>query len=361
MMKCWLLLSSLTIATLASAQRPQTFPDCQSTTPVPFNDGDRWGYLTVTGIAIPPYFESALPFSGGIAIACTVEGCGIIDTKGRFVSPVQRPDSSLLATRYTDGIGAVAKNGKWGYADMSGNVVIPLLLDFAGDFDRGLARVGEGGKYFFINRKGERITPEFDRAFDFREDLAAVIVGHKVGYIRRDGTFALPAVHEGASGIDFSEGLVATRIEGKLGFMDTTGSIIVKPSYNDAYPFSEGLAPVKVGDKWGYIDMRGNVVIPLQYRIAHMFAEGVASVQLADSGKWGYIDKNGTFALPAVYDSAMPFCAGVAEVASFHRIGVDSNLCHTQRYEGKHGIIDHRGDYIWRDSTEQIWNSSVCD
>lgn len=285
-MKRWLLLGSLSIATFACAQKPQIFPDCQSGTPIPFNDGGNWGYLTVSRVAIPANFKSALPFSGGLALACTVEGCVVINTKGQFVSPVLDPQTSLLVGRYTDGIGVVTKDGKWGYADPAGNVVIPLQFNFASDFEKGVARVSQAGKYFFINRNGERITPEFDGAFDFTEDLAAVVVDHKIGYVRRNGTFALPPVHQGASGIDFSEGLVAVRIEGKVGFMDTTGSI-------DAYPYSEGLAPVNAGGKWGYIDKKGDLVVPLQYRIAHMFAEGVASVQLADSGKWGYIDRRG--------------------------------------------------------------------
>ena len=83
-------------------------------------------------------------------------------------------------------------------------------------------------------------------------------------------------------------------------------------------------------------------------------------MQLDDSGKSGYIDNTGRFVLPPVYDSAMPFCAGIAKVESFHPIGVDKGLCRRQRYEGKHGIIDHSGNYIWRDSKEQMWNSSVC-
>src|SRR4029077_17192668 len=87
-------------------QRPQTFPDCQSGTPIPFNDGDSWGYVTVSGIAIPPSFKSALPFSGGLALACTELGCAVIYTKGQFVSPVREPHTFLLASRYTDGIGA---------------------------------------------------------------------------------------------------------------------------------------------------------------------------------------------------------------------------------------------------------------
>jgi hypothetical protein len=155
--------------------------------------------------------------------------------------------------------------------------------------------------------------------------------------------------------------LVAVRIEGKVGFMDTTGSIVVKPSYDDAYPFSEGLAPVTSGGKWGYIDQNGKLLVPFQYGVAHMFIEGVASVQLSDSGKWGYIDKTGAFALPPIYDAAMPFCAGLAQVETFHPIGIDSTRgCRAQRYEGKHGMIDHSGRYVWQDSKDQIWESPSC-
>jgi len=117
---------------------------------------------------------------------------------------------------------------------------------------------------------------------------------------------------------------------------------------------------VTSGGKWGYIDKSGNLVVPLQYRIAHMFIEGVASVLLSDSGKWGYIDKTGGFVLPPIYDAAMPFCAGVAQVESFRLIGVESSICRAERYEGKHGVIDHSGKYIWRDSKDQIWKSQFC-
>lgn len=355
-------IGAMPLAPIANAQRPGIFPDCQSGTPTPFKDGGKWGYLTASGIALLPQFKSAGPFSGGLALACAVQGCGLINTKGKFVSPAGDPRTSLLSSRYSDGIGAVVKDGKWGYADVSGNVVIPVQFEYAGDFESGMARVRLGGKYYFIDRKGQRITPRFEGAFDFSEELAAVEVGDKIGYVRRDGTFVLPPTHQGASGVDFSEGLVAVRIEGKVGFMDTSGSIVVKPSYDDAYPFSEGLAPVTAGGKWGYVDQSGKLVVPLQYRIAHMFIEGVASVQLSENEKWGYIDKTGAFALAPIYDAAMPFCAGVAQVETFHPIGIDSSRgCRAQRYEGKHGIVDHSGKYVWQDSKGQIWESPFCD
>src|SRR5205823_2206174 len=132
--------------------------------------------------------------------------------------------------------------------------------------------------------------------------------------------------------------------------MDKRGSIVVKPSFDDAYPFSEGYAPVQIGDRWGYIDKRGEMAIPRKYRIAHMFNEGVASVTPEDTGKWGYIDHTGAFAIQPIFDGAMPFCAGVAPVATFHRISPDpKDITHQVKYRGRRGFIDHSGKYIWRD------------
>jgi hypothetical protein len=89
-----------------------------------------------------------------------------------------------------------------------------------------MARVSVNDKFFFINKEGTRVTPEFEGAFDFH--LAAVTVGKNVGYIRRDGNFALPPLHQSASGIDFSEGLAAVRVNGKVGFMDNTGNVVIE-------------------------------------------------------------------------------------------------------------------------------------
>lgn len=44
---------------------------------------------------------------------------------------------------------------------------------------------------------------------------------------------------------------------------------------------------MKINGKWGYIDTRGNIIIPLQFEEADQFSEGMAAVKVA--GKWGYI------------------------------------------------------------------------
>jgi len=39
-----------------------------------------------------------------------------------------------------------------------------------------------------------------------------------------------------------------------VGYIDTTGKLVIQPQYDTVSDFSESLAAVKIGDKWGYID-----------------------------------------------------------------------------------------------------------
>jgi hypothetical protein len=346
------LLLPVVLAISVFAQSP-----CDTSGPIPFQDHGQWGYISAKGIAIPARFDSAGSFTSDGAIACLSDQCGLLAQDGSFVGSTWSRKSRPLPEKYSEGLATANKDGLWGYIDRARKVVIPFQYKYAGPFHQGMAIVRLGDKFFFINSNGTRITPEFDGAFDFSENLAAVMARENVGYIRRDGSFALQPVHQSASGIDFSEGLVAVRVDGRAGFMDKAGGIVIEPKYDDVYPFSDGLAPVELNGKWGYIDKAGSVVVPIQYHIAHMFSEGLASVET--SGKWGYVDRSGHVSIPLNFDSAMPFCAGVAEVETFRIIGERSQGCRAHR--GRHAIIDHTGNYVWRDAEEQTWPSPFCD
>lgn len=328
---------------------------CETPGPIPFQDHGKWGYLSGDGIVIAARFDFVGPFTADGAVACESTQCGLIDKNGKFVSATW-PHRGLFPEHFSEGLSEAIVGGKWGYVDHNRKVVIPFQYEHANPFNQGIARVSLNRKYFFIDKRGARITPTFDWAFDFHEGLAAVEVGGKIGYIHRDGSFAISPVHHSASGIDFSDGIVAVRVEGKVGFMDQKGRIVIRPKYDDVFPFSYGLALVQLGGKWGYVDKTGNVVIPIQYQIASMFSEGVASVAL--DGKVQYIKPNGSPAFAAEFNSVMPFCGGVAAVGTFQIIG--KTECGAPVFKGKHGMIDHSGNYVWRDAEEQTWRSPVC-
>jgi hypothetical protein len=340
------------VAVRLCAQSP-----CDTPGPIPFSEMGKWGYASGGGVVIPPSFEVALPFTAEGAVACHEERCGLINSSGSFVAQIWDHAASPFPGGYSEGVAPALHDGKWGYLDRDGKVVLPFQYVFAGPFNNGMARVRVGDKFFFIDKLGNQETRAFDGAYDFHEELAAVMIGENVGYIRRDGTFAIPAVNGSASGIDFSEGVAAIRVRGKVGFMDKTGSIVIEPQFDDVYPFSDGLAAVQVGYKWGYVDHSGRIVIPIKFSIGHMFSEGVASVEL--DAKWEYINRNGGYAIPPVFDSAMPFCGGVALVETFRTISETKGMCRAARI-GKHGFVDHQGKYVWRDSEDRTWNSPFC-
>jgi len=59
---------------------------------------------------------------------------------------------------FSNGLAIVKLNGKYGYIDITGKVVIDIKYDKLGYFNRnGLAKVELNGEQFYINKKGERV------------------------------------------------------------------------------------------------------------------------------------------------------------------------------------------------------------
>ena len=86
-----------------------------------------------------------------------------------------------------------------------------------------------------------------------------------------------------------STGLFPIRQNGKRGYIDKTGKIVINPEFDDGGSFSEGLAWVNIGGKlnehggvkggkYGYIDKTGNIVINPQFDVAGDFSDGLAIV-----------------------------------------------------------------------------------
>lgn len=110
-----------------------------------------------------------------------------------------------------------------------------------------------------------------------------------------------------------------------VAYYDITGKKIIDlPGYENASAFHEGMAGVKKNGKWGYIDKTGTVVIPCQYEGYNWFMDGLAAVCKDD--KWGYINKAGETVIPFSYDDAYGAGCGLAAVVKDDKCGlVDYN------------------------------------
>ena len=131
--------------------------------------------------------------------------------------------------------------------------------------------LGEDNLYGFAEFQGGL---KYDYVGSFREDLAVVMRNGKYGYIDRKGKLVIPLRYDYA--YSFSEGLARVYLHEQCGFIDKSGFQVIPFKYDNAWDYTEGLAAVVLNDKYGYIDMQGNEVIPLQYDYAYYFHNDTA-------------------------------------------------------------------------------------
>jgi hypothetical protein len=118
--------------------------------------------------------------------------------------------------------------------------------------------------------------------------------------------------------VSADEELLPVRKNGKWGYIDHTGQLIIPIRYDQRCRpsvclFSEGLVRIDDGGKWGFADSNGKMVIPTQFAFAENFSDGAAAVNvggipdytfnlvLTDGGRWGFIDRSGSFLISPRY------------------------------------------------------------
>lgn len=138
---------------------------------------------------------------------------------------------------------------------------------------------------------------------------------------------------------------------GKRGFIDVTGRVVIAPQFSEAYgDFSEGLALVKCETSWCFIDETGKIALRPNCYYAHSFHGGLAAVnvggtasrlQTVEGGLWGFIGRDGRYVVNPQYDSVDDVSEGMARV---HTTGLWGYIDSTGR-EVIAPSYTHAGDF----------------
>jgi hypothetical protein len=218
---------------------------------------------------------------------------------------------------------------------------------------------GKEGRWGFIDANGKVvIEPRFRRAYDFEDGLAWVQTDKGVVYINAEGK-AVFAPPDHARMRQFSEGLAAFELKDKWGFLNRQGKVIVQPKYDDVSRFSEGLAAVNVGaisigfprpdtrrgGRWGFIDKMGRLVVPIRFDWVdlHGFSGGLAQAFIREQSWFSYIDKNGTIVIRLEYSSP----DSKRYIASANRFSEGLACVSTSGSPGPFtGFIDKSGKFV---------------
>jgi WG containing repeat len=98
-----------------------------------------------------------------------------------------------------------------------------------------------------------------------------------------------------------NNGLRIIQRQGKFGFVDSRGRLVIPNRYDSMKPFSESMAAFKLLGKWGYINLEDKIICNPSFDFAGDFLDGYAIV--SKNKKFGLIDKTGTGKLSFSYDS----------------------------------------------------------
>lgn len=136
---------------------------------LPYRDGDKWGYCNRNGkVIIKPQWDGANTFGHFSAKVKTGNGLTayycLIDEKGEYIIP---PELHWNGYWQTTSSGTTMNindsNGHIGRVDTNGHIIIPMIYDEIGSihtiFSRDFYRVFQNGKMGLIRKDGSEVLP----------------------------------------------------------------------------------------------------------------------------------------------------------------------------------------------------------
>jgi len=173
------------------------------------------------------------------------EGIVRLENKGFLIATDRFPETILAFVPYSElqtNLNVFEENDSYGFKNKKGEVKIPAQFILAQEFNRfGIAAVVDDSGWVYINTEGKNKVRPF-------------VVDNGPDY--------------------FSEGLARFAKNGKVGFFDESGKVVIKAKFDFANPFDQGFAEICEGCKfvsdgeykkiiggvWKVIDKTGEVV-----------------------------------------------------------------------------------------------------
>lgn len=301
----------------------------------------------------------------------------------------------------------IEEDEKFGFIERNGDIIIPPNYDYAREFHEGIAWVNnggsktiydcEGGQWGTINENGEIIIDinlELSELQGFSEGFAWIKFGKnkykdKWSLIDKEGNLIGKDTHDFQKAHAFQNGMAIVEQNGKKGFLDKDGTLIIPPKYDSLSFFEEGLAFVNigaeedydgflVGGKWGIINTNGAYIKDHVYdHVKGFFGEVAWVIKDLKDGKWGLINQEGTQIIDHDYDEVFSFYHEKALVRKDENYyfmdkscniitDVDDSVDKISNFDGKigkaisngkYGFISDKGDYIQQPIYQEVKDS----
>lgn len=205
-------------------------------------------------------------------------------------------------------------NGKYGFINENGEMVIKAIYEHVEKFSCGRAYVVLGGEGYYIDAKGNIInkTPlDYNyvsvEEHVYKNNYAVVSKDGLYGLMDINGNFAVQPIYYRLGEVS-DNGLIAFQRtkDSKKGYINTNGDVVLQENYDATGTFYKGVACVGIGQSAGYgaINTKGEWIIQPTY--AGLYGiDGKERLQFETTTgeiKYGMMDYNGDIKLPSIYN-----------------------------------------------------------
>ena len=196
---------------------------------------DQTGKLLFTSDKYSRFYhigEGIFATSGDMGQDFYVSGY-LVDTAGELLSETYYDSIEFVS----DGMIKISRGGKYGFADISGNEVIPAGYERVSYFNAGVCAVQVNGKWGLIDKTGAEVaSPEYDQLYWLCGDLywASADGEEKYGVLDNTGRLILPIEYDNIYAADYGlgeEGFVAVKGE-ECFLMDLAGEVVFSGDYS---------------------------------------------------------------------------------------------------------------------------------
>jgi len=199
-----------------------------------------------------------------------------------------------------------AGRGKQGLMKADGSVLTPPIFDEILVHSEGKWLANIEGKYGFIDDSNGWILPfEYDSAYAFKEDRAAVKKNNNWGFINTNGVLITQLEYQNVKD-GFEQKVGYAKKNDKWGVINYNGNTLIDHVYDDMFGMWNGAIPVKLNGKWGYVDTMNQVLFPFTLDECRTPAlNGWARIK--KNGKWGFLNIDSFKSISTIYDSVEYF------------------------------------------------------
>lgn len=193
---------------------------------------------------------------------------------------------------YQDGLIAIKKDDAYGFYNSLGDFVFGDYL-VASNFCDGKAAVcNSSGAWCLVDASGESISDVEYQEIKLNLDGSYNVDGIMLAKVENQFWLCDENGKQKeslkADDVDVltEDGLIAYEINGKWGFVDTSGNVIIEPQFEGAKSFSHGLAAICKDEKWGFINEAGEIAIEYQFVDADYFNSEMNCFVKTSSDGW---------------------------------------------------------------------------